>query len=180
VEDAHHEQVVPSQSVVLRAGHRVPGGCSFFAGDDDGQCRVIRPDGVRCGARRMRQYGLCAGHAGLGLAADPRAAQRTAAASRSALKARRRLLGIGPGRVAPLQAARLRALERAEELAEALVDGPLDDPNLRSLDRQRAAIAAVELLFPEQTLEVQIPTTDEELDELDWFELQELASKYLQ
>jgi hypothetical protein len=75
----------------------------------------------------------------------------------------------------------LRAAQaRAGDFARAIVDEPLDDPNLRSLDRQRAAIAAVELIFPQQTLEVQIPTSDEELDELDWFELQELASKYLQ
>jgi hypothetical protein len=132
---------------------------------------VIAPDVHRCRGWRVRGAALCAGHSGRGLVRDPRGAQQRSAEARVRLSASRRLLGIGLDRIDPLGASRLAALRRAEAFARAIVDEPLDDPNLRSLDRQRAVIAAVELLFPEQTLEVQIPTTAEELDELDWTEL---------
>src|SRR5262249_7353483 len=45
--------------------HRVPADAEL-APDDGRNCRVIRPDGERCGAPRTRAYGVCLVHAGGG------------------------------------------------------------------------------------------------------------------
>lgn len=43
------------------------------------QCTGTRKDGERCGAHALTDQELCAGHAGLGIAADPRAYAQAAA-----------------------------------------------------------------------------------------------------
>jgi hypothetical protein len=55
--------------------------------------------------------------------------------------------------------AELLALERAEELARAIVEGPLDDPKLASVERQLAAIRAVDVTYPQAqtSIEVELP-----------------------
>ena len=59
------------------------------------------------------------------------------------------MLGISAaGTANPRQLARLKALERSEELAEALVNGPLDDPDLGSVQRQLAAGRIIDAVFP--------------------------------
>src|SRR5436305_2919506 len=130
--------------------HRVPEGATAYEGEDDGRCRVIKPDGKRCGATRMKAYGICSAHAGGG---DPEAASLAGNAQRARLKARRLMLGIGPATAAnPRQIARLAAQARAEEIAAALIDGPLDDRELGSLERQQAMLRGLDATFPLQQM----------------------------
>lgn len=161
----------------------IPEGASFYEGDDDGRCRVIRPSGERCGASRMRAYGLCPGHAGIGgVAASPRTASKLGHAEKMRRRERRMLLGITARRASsPVQMARMRAQERAEALAEAIIDGPLDDAELGSVARQRAAIGAVELLYPQVTasLDVALPDEADGVGEMGWQEMQQLAAQLL-
>jgi hypothetical protein len=168
--------------LVLREGHCVPPGSSFYEGEDDARCRVVKPDGERCRAPRIVRYGICAGHSGLGLAADPVAAEQRSKEVRARWKARRTLLGIpASGRANPRQLARLKALQRSEELAEALVDGPLDDPDLGSMQRQLAAARVVDATFPlaEATVEVELPATAEGVTALSWDQMKVLAARLL-
>jgi hypothetical protein len=99
------------------------------------------------------------------------------------MRARRELLGIGPSRVGnPREMARLAALERAEELANALVHAPLDDLDLSSLERQRAAVTALEQTFPLQamTVEVELPAEASSVAAMGWEEMQQLAGRVLE
>jgi hypothetical protein len=92
------------------------------------------------------------------------------------------MLGITPsGRAEPRQLARLAALRRSAELASALVDGPLDDPELSSLSRQKAALTALDATFPIQTAEltVELPGEAEGVASMGWQELQQLAAVLL-
>jgi hypothetical protein len=92
------------------------------------------------------------------------------------------LLGITARRASsPVQMARMRAQERAEALAEAIIDGPLDDAELGSVARQRAAIGAVELLYPQVTasLDVALPDEADGVGEMGWQEMQQLAAQLL-
>jgi hypothetical protein len=158
----------------------VPPDSTFYEGDDDGRCRVVKPDGERCRAPRIVQYGICAGHSGLGLASDPLSAQERSRKVRARWKARRRLLGIPTtGRATPRQLARLKALQRAEELAEALVEGPLDDPDLTSVQRQLAAVRIVDTAFPltEVTAEIELPASADEVEAMSWAQMQALAAR---
>jgi hypothetical protein len=143
-------------------------------GEDDGQCRVVKLDGERCRAERMLAYGICSGHAGRGLAANPAEAQRRSKEVRARWKARRHLLGIGPsGRANPRALARLKALERSEELAEAIL-APLDDPDLGTVQRHLSALRVVDAVFPlaEATVELEIPADPEAMG---WADMQRLA-----
>ena len=91
---------------------------------------------------------LCSAHAGGG---DPEAGVIAAREKRTKLKARRTLLGIGPNRVGnPRAHARLRALERADDIAQALIDAPLDDAELGSVERQLAVVRGLDATFPLQ------------------------------
>lgn len=56
---------------------------------ESGPCQAKRRDGQPCGARAVRGERLCAGHLGLGLAADPRAASRRGAARSAEVRAER-------------------------------------------------------------------------------------------
>jgi hypothetical protein len=69
----------------------------------------------------------------------------------------------------------------AEAFAEAIVDAPLDDPELSSTARQRAAIAAVELLYPEvtATLDVELPEDEQGARAMSWQDMQALASRLM-
>jgi hypothetical protein len=126
-------------------------------------------------------YGLCIVHLGGGMR-DMAANARKAHEAKSKLRIRRQLLGVGPARVAqPRQIARLRAQERAEELAEALVDGPLDDAELGSLARQAAVIRALDATFPLQTatVELELPAEPEAMGSMSWQDMQALAARLL-
>jgi hypothetical protein len=161
-------------------GHCVPPGSSFYEGEDDARCRVVKPDGERCRAPRIVRYCICAGHSGLGLAANPVAAEQRSKEVRARWKARRKLLGIpASGRGNPRQLARLKALERSEELAEALVDGPLDDPDLSSVQKHLAAARVLDAVFPltEVSAEIELPATPDEVEAMGWREMQQLAAR---
>ena len=173
------------QELVLRVPDTaiLPEGATFYEGPDDARCRLIHADGRRCGASRTRAYGLCPGHAGLGpVATDPHAASVRGNAAKAARRERRLLLGISSRRAAqPVQLARIRAQERAEALAEAVVDGPLDDTELGSVARQQAAVRALELLYPQVTasLDVALPDEADEVGSMGWQEMQQLAQRLL-
>lgn len=162
------------------ASHRIPAEGTFQPGEDDGYCQVTFPDGRRCRATRIRGLLLCSGHAGGG---DPQAGVIAARAQRTRIKERRTLLGIGASRVGdPRNHARMRALERAEEIAEALVDGPLDDRELGSVERQVAVVRALDATFPIQTatVEVELPASGEAVAGMSWESMQALAARLLE
>lgn len=159
--------------------HRIPAGSTIYRGEDDGKCRVEMPERGRCRAPRIRVLGLCSAHAGGG---DPEAAQAAALASKAKLKARRQLLGIGPATAGnPRQAARMAALERVEEIAAALVDGPLDASDLTTLERQSAVLKMLDATFPLQqmTVEVELPSEAEGVQAMGWEDMQRLAARLL-
>lgn len=160
--------------------HRIPAGASRYDGPDDGKCRVIHAgDRGRCRAPRVRVYGICSAHLGGG---DPEAASREAVTVRARLKSQRMLLGIGTSRVGnPRQIARLRALGRVEEIASALIDAPLDDAELGTVERQQAVLRALDATFPLQamTVEVELPASAEGVQGMGWESMQRLASTLL-
>jgi len=172
------------QALVLRVPEtaRIPEGATFYEGTDDGKCRVIIRD-ERCRASRMRLYGLCPGHAGQGgIARDPVGNSKLAHAERSRKKAARLSLGITARRAAqPLQAARVAAQLRANDYARAVVDAPLDDPELGSVARQQAAIRALELLYPQvhASLDLSLPEEPDQVGAMGWQEMQAMAAQLL-
>lgn len=161
-------------------GALIPEGATFYEGPDDTCCRIIKADGERCVGKRMKAYGLCAGHAGRGgVALDPRGNARLAHAERTRRKQSRLMLGISARRASqPLQAARVAAQTRANDYARAIVDAPLDDAELGTVARQQAAIRALELLYPTVTAHVEASLPDEASDVagMGWQEMQALAS----
>jgi len=159
---------------------RIPDGATFYEGTDDGRCRVIKQDGERCNGIRARATGLCPGHAGT--TPDIRQYSALGHEARRRKASARAVLGITSRRAStPLQAARVAAQIRADDYARALVDAPLDDPELGSVARQQAAVRALELLYPQVTgrLEVELPTEPDEVAGMGWQEMQELASSLL-
>ena len=116
----------------------------------------------------------------MGVMGDPAGNAHLAAASKARIRARRQLLGIGPRTAAqPRQIARMRAAERAEEAATALVDAPLDDPSLGTVERQRAVLAFLDALYPlaSATVEVELPAEHGSVVGMGWQELQQLAAR---
>jgi hypothetical protein len=165
--------------IELPACHRVPPDAELYQGDDDGKCRLILAGRGRCRAARTRRWGLCAGHAGAG---DPAAASVLGHAGKARIRQRRQLLGIGATRVAnPRQIARIQALDRAHELAQALVTAPLDDPELTTLERQRAVLAALDATFPLQTMtvELELPASVDDVPAMGWEAMQSVAARLL-
>lgn len=161
--------------------HRIGEG-SLVLGEDDGRCRLVREDGRRCNATRLRALPLCLVHAGGGGMVDPSAMRAKAAAVKLARKERRELLGIGPRRTASArQIARVHALERSEALAIALVDGPLDDPSLSTVERQVAALRAIDATFPlaQVSAELSIPADADTAGQMGWQEMRQLAAQLL-
>jgi hypothetical protein len=171
---------VEVDGLLVPACHRIPIGGSILRGEDDGRCKIIIPDRGRCRAPRVRGLLGCSAHMGGG---DPAAASILGNRSKARLKARRSLLGIGANRIAnPRQMARLAAQERAEEIAKALVDGPLDDTDLATIERQLAVIRALDATYPLQSMsvEVELPTNGEGVLGMGWQDMQQLASRLLE
>jgi len=107
---------------------------------------------------------------------------KRANAVKIARRERRELLGIGSRRAAsPRQIARVQAIERAEALAAAIVSAPLDDPALGTIERQRAALAALEATFPlaHVSAEVVLPADAGQAAEMGWAEMRSLAAQLL-
>jgi len=159
--------------------HRVPEGATIDQGADDGCCRVTI-DGARCRAKRTRRWGVCLPHAGGGGFLDPVAASRKGNAVKIQLKESRRLLGIGARRSGdPRQQARVRAVFRASDVATALVDAPLDDPDLGTIERQQAVVRMLGETFPlaTATVSVELPTDASEVGSMGWSSMQALAAR---
>lgn len=161
-------------SWVLPEGARVPEGCSFFLGEDDGYCRVVHAgERGRCRGVRMKATGLCAPHSGRSrILDDPRGMQLRGAAGKVRKRERRALLernGINPR-----AAAREVAIRRSDAIVRALVDDPLDDPNLSARGRQRAMLDMLDAVFPLSTVEaeIEIPADPEGMG---WADMQRLA-----
>jgi hypothetical protein len=162
----------------LPNAHRIAAGSTLA--EPDGRCRVIRPNGERCRSVPTRLYGICISHLGGG-EQDGARLSKIGNQTKVRLKAQRRLLGISGIRTAnPRQIARVAALERAETLAEALL-APLDDIDLGSLARQRAAVTVLDATFPIQTtqVEVEIPADSDGVEALGWEQMQALAARLL-
>lgn len=164
--------------VSLPTCHRVPASATL-APEPGRHCRVIQPTGQRCGAISTRRYGLCLVHSGGGGFQDPAAMSSRAHAVKARLRHERVLLGVGPsGRAEPRQLARLAALRRSAELASALVDAPLDDKSLGTVERQTAVLRALDATFPLLKAEftVDVPA-DGNIGSLGWQDLQALAGR---
>lgn len=161
----------------------LPEGSSLYDGPPDAKCRVIHADGRRCAGTRMKAYGLCGGHAGQTVVSrSPQEMSKLGNQERRRRASVRATLGISGRRAAsPVAAARVAAQRRAEDYARAIVDDPLDDASLKSTQRQAAAIAALDLLFPEvrSTVEIDLPESADEVAGLGWEQLQHLASRLL-
>jgi len=109
------------------------------------------------------------------------AMSRKGNAAKVKLKAHRSLLGIGANRVASArQMARLSALERAADVAGALL-APLDEPDLGAMARQAAAVKILDATEPIQhaQIEVEIPADEAGVEGLTWQQMQALAAKLL-
>jgi hypothetical protein len=92
----------------------------------------------------------------------------------------RATLGISSRTAAqPLQQSRMAAQMRAQEVAAALIDRPLDDPDVGTIPRQRAMIRAMELLYPQvhATLDMSMPEDASELGTMGWQEMQAMAQR---
>ena len=161
---------------------KIPEGATFYEGEDDTRCRVIKPGGERCGAVRMRAYGICAAHAGRGILVDPKRFSEAGHAAKKRKTLARATLGISARRASqPLQAARVAAQLRANDYARAVVDAPLDDPELGSVARQQAAIRALELLYPQvhASLDLSLPEEPDQVGAMGWQEMQAMAAQLL-
>jgi hypothetical protein len=173
---------VVAQGTVELAGeqvpacHRIPEDASL-AEADGGKCRVTYASGERCKAAAVRVLGLCMGHAGGGGTVDVAEMSAKGRAAQTRLKATRQLLGISAKRTGdPRMAARLRASQRADDIALAIVDGPLD-ADISAVERQRAALAALDATFPQQAASLSIEIED--VDSMSWQDMQRLASSLL-
>jgi len=175
---------VEQLTLVLPESAAIPAGSTFYEGEDDGACRVIRPDGRRCRANRIKAYGLCIAHAGKTLLAqDPVEAQRRSRESFSRRRERRLLLGITRRGVGdPRLLVRERLAERADAAARAAVDGVLDDPKLSGLERQTGVLRAIEAAFPsvQAQLQIDLPADPGEAAALEWEQLKALAAAHLE
>jgi hypothetical protein len=154
---------------------RVPEGSSYFWGEDDGYCRVIHADGRRCQGVRTLADGLCPPHAGKSkILDDPRGMQARSAQGR--VRARERRAVLAANGVNPRMAAREAAIRRSEDVVRALVDEPLDDRGLSTMQRQRAVLGMLDAVFPlaHTEVEVEIPSDPESLS---WSDMQRLAAQ---
>jgi hypothetical protein len=170
------------QGVELPACHRIPEGGGLAIGAEPGRCSVVRADGRPCKAVSLRAFPTCLVHAGGGGFSDPSAMSRRANAVKIARRERRELLGIGSRRSAsPRQIARVQAMERAEALASAIVSRPLDDPSLGTIERQIAALRALDATFPlaSTSVELSIPADGSDVQGMGWAEMRALASQLL-
>jgi len=118
------------------------------------------------------------GHLGAGGAADLDQMRQLSSEKRAELKILRQTLSIGASRASdPRVAARFRAAQRANDFARAIVDGPLDS-DLGPVEKQRAALAALDATFPLQTATVELSLSDPEvMSYKDMHQLAELMLK---
>jgi len=96
------------------------------------------------------------------------------------LSASRRVLGIGARRSGdPRQVARVRAVARSLDLATALVDGPLDDPELGTIERQQAVVRMLGETFPLATVSasVELPGDAADVPSMGWQAMQALGAQ---
>src|SRR5215471_19492753 len=155
--------VMLADGTTVPACHRIPAGAELVPPDADRRCRVLKPEGERCKGTRLQAYGLCIGHLGGGGMADHEAMSRRGAAKLTSLRMSRELLGIGPRSNAdPRAFMRVRAHERAAEMARAVVDGPLDDRKLGTIERQSAVLKALDATFPLQQASLTLEISDPE------------------
>ena len=99
---------------------------------------------------------------------------------RARLKATRQVLGISAHRVGePRQYARVRAVQRATDAAHALVDAPLDDPSLSTIERQQAVVRMLAETFPLATasLTIELPAEAGEVGSMGWQDMRALAAR---
>ena len=75
----------------------------------------------------------------------------------------------------------MQAMERAEQLATAIVAAPLDDTALSTLERQGAALRALEATFPlaQTSVELSIPADADSAASMSWADMQALAARLL-
>ena len=160
----------------LPEGARVPDGATFYEGEDDGYCRLIHPgDRGRCQGVRMRSTGLCPPHSGRSrILEDPKGMQARGAAGKVRARERRALL-VSNG-INPRSAAREAAIRRSDAIVRALVDEPLDDPNLSARGRQKAVLDMLDAIFPlsHAEIEVELPADPESMS---WADMQRLAAQ---
>jgi hypothetical protein len=177
-----------SEKVILDSGEvwtlpgslNVPEGTSYFLGADDGHCRAITPAKGRCQGVRIRAIGLCGGHAGTSrILDDPREMQRRGTRGKARLRERHSLL-VSNG-ITPRRAAKAAAIRRTDAIVRALVDDPLDDPDLGTIPRQRAVIGMLDAVFPLATVtaEIELPTDPDAVESMGWSEMQALAARML-
>jgi hypothetical protein len=172
----------PPEELVLRLPEsaRLPEGTTFYEGPDDGYCRAILPARGRCQGIRTKAYGLCQGHAGTSkLLSDPAAHGRKGAGAKARIRERHALLaknGINPRR-----AAQAVAIRRSDAVVRALVDAPLDDEKLGTIERQRAIIGMLDAVFPLATVsaEIELPGSADAVESLQWSDMQRLAAQLL-
>jgi hypothetical protein len=174
------EEAEVSTSLQLPEGARIPEGATLYEGPDDTCCRVIHADGRRCLGIRMKDSGLCPPHAGRSrVVEDPRAMQRKGAEAK--VKARERRAVLVSNGLNPRRAAREQAIRRSDAMVRALVDDPLDDEKLTTMQRQRAVLEVLDATFPlaHVSAEIELPATAEGVQQLGWAEMQRLAAQLL-
>jgi hypothetical protein len=162
----------------LPACHRLPEGARIHPGEADGRCRVVVGEN-RCRGTATRRWGVCLPHAGGG-GQDYARMSASGNAAKARLSASRRVLGIGARRIGdPRQVARVRAVARAAEVASALVDAPLDDASLGTIERQQAVVRMLGETFPLATLSatVELPADADDVPGMSWAAMQALGER---
>jgi hypothetical protein len=73
----------------------------------------------------------------------------------------------------------MRAAERATDVAEALVDAPLDDPSLGTIERQQAVVRMLAETFPLTTasLTIELPAEADAVADMSWEGMRALAAR---
>ena len=124
-------------------------------------CHALKRNGELCGAARRADSAYCNAHSGRGVASDPAGfapiAQRASAENRRRRAALRLELGITrPSSLRSLLAANVYA-ERERVVTAALA--PIRDSDLGSAAKQRAALALLDAVEPQDraTLDVPLP-----------------------
>jgi hypothetical protein len=175
-QNLHNEVSVQAEWVPPESA-RVPEGATFYRGPDDTCCRVIHVDGRRCLGIRMLETGLCPPHSGRSkILDDPRGMQARAAQGKVRARERRAVLATNGSN--PRRAAREAAIRRSDAVVRALVDAPLDDENLSTMQRHKAVLGMLDAVFPLSTtsVEIELPSDPEALG---WSDMQRLAAQLL-
>ena len=174
-----HVEVVEGRRLPVMHRLDLNAGKLLQTSPDDTRCQYERPDGRRCGAPRLLDYGICLIHSGGG--SDLQEMGKKGAATKTRLRIARQTLGIGSSRTAdPRSLSRIRAQARAEEIAAQLL-APLDDKALSATAQQRSAVTILDALWPQQTvsLTVEVPSDEAGVQGLSWQEMEALAAQLL-